>query len=371
MQTLGRLLKRKSLQKLLALGEALWPEVWQLQDDNGKVWAGTSVAVQGNSYPIHPENQEIGALIANFPEAGFFAEAITTILRQEIEKKVIGGETLQLYREINLMFRFSEKLLQTRGLQAIAQLTLEEAQQIIPYERAALYLWQETTGRIQEVAASDDADGFLPHGFVEEEVKNKPSGILDFPGSTVGKVLFVSLRIGNKKLGGIFLTGPAFAASDLQWLSTLAFQAAVAIENNLLQEKETAKALHEQKEKLILELALKNPFYRKVTEFVRKNYLNPEFSVAHLADQLHLSASQLQRKTSAISGLSPLDIIRNMRMEHARHLLQTTDLSISEVAFQSGFNDPSYFTRMFSKEMGQAPKEWKRNQDFNADPQKI
>lgn len=362
MHSLSRLVKKKPLKTLLDQAQTEWPNTWQLLDPDGILLAGHPKISTNKTHPIQAENGPIGTLKADFPEATFFSEAITSTIHQEIEKKLLGAETLQLYREINLMFRFSEKLLDTRSIQAIARLTLEEARHIIPFENAALYLWHETTGKLRDVANSGPSGGeILPHAFVEEQVKNSPSGILDFPGQAPGKILFVSLRIGKKIMGGIVLTGPTFAASDLQWLSTLAFQAAVAIESTLLQEKETAKALHEQKEKLILELALKHPFYKKVADFVRKSYTDPDFSVAVLADQLHLSTSQLQRKTAAISGLTPLDLIRNMRLHHAQNLLTTTDLTISEIAFQSGFNDPSYFTRLFSKELGMAPKEWKRN----------
>jgi AraC-like DNA-binding protein len=84
---------------------------------------------------------------------------------------------------------------------------------------------------------------------------------------------------------------------------------------------------------------------------------NPDFGPIELANQLHFSESQLYRKLKATSGKSTAIFIRSTRLQLAKDLLITTNKSISEIAYEVGFNDPAYFSRAFKKEFGQAPSE--------------
>lgn len=358
---LGKWIKKGSLKKLLIQAEIQWPEAWKLLDGKGTFLAGNPEIAESNSCIIQIENQVFGTLFGRFPELIFFGEAFKQNLQLEFEKKQLGHETLELYREINLMFRFSEKLLHSKGLQKIAELTLEELSYMLSFENGSVFLWNETVGKLQMLAHRGALEPWQKrYALLENQVKNRVSGILDIPENNDAKILFVKLSLDQKPLGGIFLEGAGFSAADLKWVSNLGFQLAVTIENTKRQEKELAKALHEQKDHIIHEMAIKNPFYKKVVDLVQKGFSDPEFSVPKLADQLHLSVSQLQRKVFSVAELSPVDLIRSMRLDHAKKLLKYSDLSISEVAFQSGFNDPSYFTRLFSKELGISPKDWKK-----------
>jgi AraC-like DNA-binding protein len=73
-----------------------------------------------------------------------------------------------------------------------------------------------------------------------------------------------------------------------------------------------------------------------------------------------MSRMQLHRKLTALGGQSAALFIRSHRLRHARQLLETTALSVSEIAYASGFADPAYFTRCFKEEFGMTPSEWKR-----------
>ena len=72
---------------------------------------------------------------------------------------------------------------------------------------------------------------------------------------------------------------------------------------------------------------------------------------------MNLSRVQLYRKVKALTGSTPVDLIRKARLARARHLLQTTGKSISEVAYTVGFSAPSYFTKCFKEEYGMLPNE--------------
>jgi AraC-like DNA-binding protein len=72
-----------------------------------------------------------------------------------------------------------------------------------------------------------------------------------------------------------------------------------------------------------------------------------------------MSNMQLYRKLKGVTGLSGIEFIRTIRLKKAFQLLETATYSVAEVAYQVGFNDPSYFTRIFKKEYGKAPSEIK------------
>ena len=84
---------------------------------------------------------------------------------------------------------------------------------------------------------------------------------------------------------------------------------------------------------------------------------DPEFGSPELARKMLLSESQLFRKIKALTGQSTAIHIRSVRLQNARAMLQNTDQTIAEIAYLTGFNDPSYFTRVFSKEFGVVPGE--------------
>ena len=96
-------------------------------------------------------------------------------------------------------------------------------------------------------------------------------------------------------------------------------------------------------------------FITKVIELIHKDLDNSTFGVSELSTKLGLSESQVYRKLKAISGKSTAVFIRTIRLESAREQLQTTDKTVSEVAYAVGFNDPSWFSRAFKEEYGFAP----------------
>ncbi|MCK5441826.1 MAG: response regulator [Maribacter sp.] len=96
-------------------------------------------------------------------------------------------------------------------------------------------------------------------------------------------------------------------------------------------------------------------FLNKIITVIHDNITQAEFGPVQLAIQLQLSESQLYRKLKATSGKSTAIFIRSIRLQKAKELIQTTAKTISEVAYDVGFNDPSYFSRAFKEEFGNAP----------------
>jgi AraC-like DNA-binding protein len=80
--------------------------------------------------------------------------------------------------------------------------------------------------------------------------------------------------------------------------------------------------------------------------------------VERFCEQLNMSHIQLYRKLNAHANLSPGDFIRTIRLKRAAQLIAQGHLNINQVCFDTGFNDPSYFTKCFKKEFGVLPKEY-------------
>ncbi len=102
-----------------------------------------------------------------------------------------------------------------------------------------------------------------------------------------------------------------------------------------------------------------NEFIKKIREVVEANFSNSEFSVEKLCKLVFMSHSQLHRKLEALTDCSPNQFIRMVRLNKAKELLADPSNSISSVATESGYNDPSYFARIFKQETGMTPQEWR------------
>lgn len=96
-----------------------------------------------------------------------------------------------------------------------------------------------------------------------------------------------------------------------------------------------------------------------VIRFVTTHY-GEEIVVADLAAEAHLSQSQLQREFSRLFGITPIRYLREVRVGVARHLLETTQTSMSQIAIESGFYDQSHFSRQFKSSTGMTPREYRR-----------
>ncbi len=98
-------------------------------------------------------------------------------------------------------------------------------------------------------------------------------------------------------------------------------------------------------------------FLKKVIKQIHEHISDHSFGSAQLAHRLRFSESQVYRKLKAITGKSTAIFIRSVRLQRAKELILTTDQTISEISYEVGFNDPSWFTRAFKEEFGFAPSD--------------
>ena len=96
-------------------------------------------------------------------------------------------------------------------------------------------------------------------------------------------------------------------------------------------------------------------FITRFKEVVESRLADSDISVEDLAADMNLSRVQLYRKVKAVTGSSPVELLRTARLNRAYQILLTTDKSVSEVAYDVGFTAPSYFTKCFKEEYGLLP----------------
>lgn len=104
--------------------------------------------------------------------------------------------------------------------------------------------------------------------------------------------------------------------------------------------------------------SLDDRFMKKVLEAVEADLSNQLFGVEPLADAVAMSSVQLYRKLKAITGKTPNEVIREIRLERAASMLQKQMGSVAEIAYQVGFNNLSYFSKCFRERFGNTPSDY-------------
>lgn len=96
-------------------------------------------------------------------------------------------------------------------------------------------------------------------------------------------------------------------------------------------------------------------FVTRLREVIRDNMGDSDFSVERIGEEIGLSRVQLYRKVKALTGQTPVELLRKARLERSRRLIEKTEKSVSEIAYEVGFTSPSYFNKCFKDEFGISP----------------
>ena len=111
-------------------------------------------------------------------------------------------------------------------------------------------------------------------------------------------------------------------------------------------------------DKDILELSTPDRrFMDAFKEAITKNMGNSHLKLEDLGAELGMSRVQLYRKVKALTGLTPKDLLRQIRLQQSYYLLQHTDKTINEIAYEIGFGTPGYYSSCFKKQYGKYPTE--------------
>ncbi len=106
---------------------------------------------------------------------------------------------------------------------------------------------------------------------------------------------------------------------------------------------------------LKMQLPQNDSFLENVLEHIDDHLGDELFSVEALCREIGISERQLQRKLKAITNKSPIQLISSVRLHRAKELLLENEFNIAEIAYQTGFSNPSYFSKSFKREFGQTP----------------
>ncbi|MBS1607251.1 MAG: GAF domain-containing protein, partial [Bacteroidetes bacterium] len=230
----------------------------QVSDTAGNIFFNNNPGTGASQFPVGIDGELIGYVTGD-AKARLIAGLLTALLQKENDKKKLGKEVLNLYKEINFIFDFSEKLAQAIDPSAIARIALEEAGQLIHSDGGVVVLWNEDTKQLKPVTSSGQV--FFNLEKVNEGISLllkivlsgqseitsdiadlKQTGIIK---AEVNSIIYGALKVNQRVMGAIILadyTLQQYSAADLKLLTTLALQSSSAIESAMLYEKNIREA---------------------------------------------------------------------------------------------------------------------------------
>jgi len=241
-----------------------------VQDASGDVLLGRVAADAPARHPLMLEGELLGWVVGG-AQAGAVAATIDYVVSREFEKKSLAREVLDRYRELNLLYDVSEKISTSLQVATIATLALGEARRVIKSGGGLVLLLDQATERLLPVAALGETyvsergvpfgDGILggvaARGKAEivNDVRADPRAIA---AEAALHSLVCAALAAKQRVIGLFVIGSAapliYSAADLKILSTIASQAAPAIDNALLYER-ALKEAQEREHRLQQQLA--------------------------------------------------------------------------------------------------------------------
>lgn len=103
---------------------------------------------------------------------------------------------------------------------------------------------------------------------------------------------------------------------------------------------------------------LDEEFLSKIIEYIVNNITDSQIGVESISGYVNLTRGQVYKKIKAITGQTAVEFIRTIRLKQAIKLMETRKYSLAEIAYQTGFTSPSYFTRSFKEQYGKTPSEY-------------
>ncbi len=235
-----------------------------VEDADGRLLIGERNG--GSRAAVTLDGEHLG-WVCGGTQAMVVADLLRHLAAKEVERKTLASEVLHLYREVNLIYSFSEKLASTLDVETVAALTLEEARHLITATDGTVMLLDDVAAPLRPVAVFGDVyatappDGLLVsivasgQGEIVNDVR--ADGRHNGDGRAVASLICTPLRVKERVTGLIALSSSApvsYTAAELKLLNTLALQAASAVENARLfaravqaaRDRERLAALHKE-----------------------------------------------------------------------------------------------------------------------------
>lgn len=213
--------------------------------------------------PLMHDDRALGTVSAD-GHGPVVASLLQFLIEKEAERKSLGAEVLNLYREVNLIYGFSEKLAALLDLERVCQLTMNEARHLIVATDGAIMLLDEETQLLTQAAAFGDEVPKLPSFALGQGIVGAvgATGIGEIVNDVtedarrahavvdVRSLVCAPLKVGERVTGVIMLASTlpmAYTARELKLLTTLALQTATAIENARLFERTVQAGLERER----------------------------------------------------------------------------------------------------------------------------
>ncbi len=130
--------------------------------------------------------------------------------------------------------------------------------------------------------------------------------------------------------------------------------------NKLLENQQKIRKHYQQFGTLPVEKNIENKFVRAIHEHISTNLHSETYQIEDLVTHLHLSRTQIYRKLKALTGRTFTEILKDQRMARAQQLLRSSGQNISEIAFEVGYREPAYFSKVFKSETKLTPLQFRR-----------
>lgn len=295
--------KDKDAIALLRQSVALLKIDFLVVDLNDKVLWGDDNDSYDFTLELVCDAMPIGTFKASSSEGKYLFDLIKTLLSKEFEKKRIGKEVLNLYREINMIYDLSEMISEKIDTTSIAEIALRESSQIIGSTHGLFLMYDPDEDRVTELASFGDN----PNSKKNIEDQNEVLKGLILKGSAaivpedritdnlsiqhLKAVMYAPLKVKHRTLGVVILgheEKKEFTAAELKLLTTIALQSASAIESAHLYQKglkeardreEAIREIHEVSQKFVPSEFLKSLGKGNITEVSLGDLVEKEVTV--------------------------------------------------------------------------------------------
>ena len=131
--------------------------------------------------------------------------------------------------------------------------------------------------------------------------------------------------------------------------------------SQLIKNEEEGNSHPEEKEELELLPQTDKELLDKIVNFINNHLDNPDLTVDSLVEEAGISRSALFKKIKTLIGISPMELIKNIRLKKAAELVKEGSCNFTQIAYKTGFNDSQYFSKCFKNQFGIAPSVYQKN----------
>lgn len=174
--------------------------------------------------------------------------------------------------------------------------------------------------------------------------------------SHIPLILLTALTEKEKQLHGLGLGADDYLTKPFD-MYILSQKIRTIIRNREFVREKALKLIDKDNTKPLLTNEINDKFVKKLMDVAWANIANASFDKDEFASAMNVSASLLYKKAKSLTGQSPTDLIKTIRLRHASKLLQTRNYSVSEISEMCGFSSVGYFSTVFKNYFGKSPSE--------------